>query len=154
MSDAPVFRRNESTAKQIAAHLFACDVDFVPPLGGRVDIEAYAGKLAARADRFEAWAGGEMIGLVAAYCNDDRRAAAFITSVSVLSCWHGRGIASQLISLCIEYVQGLGYERLKLEVDSCNAAALGLYKRQGFSVECTNGRELSMFLEVQGNAYE
>ena len=56
------------------AHLAHCDAHFVPPLSGRVDIDAYAAKIADQAERFEAWAGGRSSGLVAAYCNDPDRA--------------------------------------------------------------------------------
>ena len=79
--------RNRASAAEIDAHLRACDDSFAPALSRRVDIDAYASKIAARAERFEAWANDRLVGLLAAYCNDPERRVAFVTSVSVMHRW-------------------------------------------------------------------
>jgi len=126
---------NRATEEQIADHLTRCDADFVPPLSDRVDIAVYARKIAARAVRFEAWASGELIGLVASYCNDEEGGVAFVTSVSVLKDWRGRGVASRLMERCVRHAEELGLRRVELEVDGRNARAIRLYEEKGFMVD-------------------
>lgn len=126
--------RNRADQAQIAAHLRACDGAFVTSLGRRVDLDAYATKIVRHAERFEAWSGADLAGLVAAYANDPERRAAFVTSVSVLQAWHGRGLASCVLAACVEHVHELGFARLELEVDAQNDAARRLYAKHGFVV--------------------
>lgn len=132
MSDLVKYRLNQASVAEINEHLSRCDADFVPPLTGRVEIKDYAKKIAAKAARFEAWSDSTLVGLVAAYCNDSERRAAYITSVSVLQEWQGKSIASQLMERCIGHAKKLGFERIELEVDSQNIGAVKLYEKMGF----------------------
>jgi ribosomal protein S18 acetylase RimI-like enzyme len=127
-------QRNRGSVAEIASHLRACDDSFVPPLSARVAIDDYAAKIAARAERFELWADDRLIGLLASYCNDPLGTVAFVTSVSVVPAWQGRGLASQLLRACIECVRQAGFGRIELEVDAKNATAVQLYRRHGFSL--------------------
>ena len=68
-------------------HLSNCENNFIPPLSTLVELKAYAKKIAIKAECFEAWAEGELVGLVAAYCNDYQKKVAYIKSVSVLAEW-------------------------------------------------------------------
>jgi ribosomal protein S18 acetylase RimI-like enzyme len=129
---------NRADAARVAAHLRACDGSFVPSLSTRVELEAYAAKIAQFAERTEAWSGAQLAGLVAAYANDPERRTAFITSVSVLPAWHGQGLASKLLLTCIARVRGLGYEGIELEVDVRNTAATQLYRKHGFVVQASH----------------
>ncbi|MGX6649009.1 GNAT family N-acetyltransferase [Maricaulaceae bacterium MS644] len=133
------YEQNESIADDIAAHLRECDVEFMPPLSTTVDIEAYALKIAANAERFEAWAGDSLAGLVAAYCNAHDRDSAFVTNVSVLPSAQGQGIAAQLIKACIDHARTAGFSQLLLEVNAANEAAAALYRRSGFLVSGERG---------------
>jgi ribosomal protein S18 acetylase RimI-like enzyme len=146
MNGRPDFRRNQATVSEIAGHLRVCDQGFVPPLGERVRIEDYARKIADRSERFEAWADGELVGLVAAYCTDPKQHVAFITSVSVVPAWQGRGIASQLVGRCLEHVRQVGFRRTELHVNSRNPVALALYARHGFVTDSTDGHSITMSL--------
>jgi ribosomal protein S18 acetylase RimI-like enzyme len=129
---ALVVDRNRADAVEVGAHLRACDASFVPPLGERVKIDAYAAKIVAQAERFEAWDSGHLAGLVATYCNDPAGQVAFVTSVSVLPGWQGRGVAGRLMDVCITHARAAGFERLELEVDPDNAPAARLYRARGF----------------------
>lgn len=124
---------NRAGIAEIAAHLRHCDAQFVPPLSGRVDIDAYGAKIAGHAERFEAWAGRSLVGMVAAYCNDQSRQAGFITSVSVVPERCGEGIATRLLEDCIRHAGRAGFSLIRLDVDQCNVAALRLYEKCGFS---------------------
>jgi ribosomal protein S18 acetylase RimI-like enzyme len=124
---------NRARIAEIAAHLARCDGYFVPPLSGRVDIDAYAAKIVGHAERFEAWAGRTLVGMVAAYCNDPSRQAGFITSVSVVPERRGEGIATRMLEDCIRHARHAGFSLIRLSVDRGNAAAIPLYERCGFS---------------------
>lgn len=141
-----VVERNRAGAAEVEAHLRACDASFVPPLSERVELDAYAAKIVSRAERFEAWSDDRLAALVAAYCNDPKRRAAFVTSVSVLPSCQGRGLASCLLRASIEHVRQAGFEHLELEVDARNTAALSLYQRHGFAVAST--REYTQILQL------
>ena len=151
MSGSIEFTLNQATVTVIAAHLKRCDADFVPALGGRVNINSYAQKIAVSATRFEAWVGGDLIGLVAAYCNDVERGISFVTSVSVLSVWHGRGIAMKLLEQCIQQAKAIGFERIELEVDSGNVSAIKLYEKKNFIVTKVFGQLVAMHLNIGRN---
>ncbi len=140
---------SKATAAQIAAHLARCDADFVPPLSGRVGIDDYARKIAGRAARFEAWSGDTLVGLVAAYCNDLEKRIAYVTSVSVLREWAGRGIVTKLMNQCVEHARGLGMNQIDLEVASGNAPAIRLYERCGFVAGRTRAPFVSMKLNLK-----
>ncbi len=141
-------RRNCADASAIAAHLRSCDASFVPPLLERVDVDAYASKIASNAERFEAWSGGRMAGLVAAYCNDPRKRVAFVTNVSVLPECQGRGIASLLLQACVEQIRDAGFDQVELEVDNKNAPAMDLYLKHGFKVVSIGEHNQTMHLIV------
>ena len=142
------FCENRADVVQIARHLHACDCAFVPPLSHRVAIDDYAHRIIDKAARFEAWGGGELVGLVAAYCNETGRRVAFITSVSVLSEWQGRGIASKLVTRCTDHANSLGFSRIELEVGQMNAAAIALYSKHGFVIDGEGGSTSTMHLTI------
>lgn len=126
------FLLNTASAAQIAEHLLRCDADFVPPLSGRVEIGDYAQKIASKATRFEAWSGGTLVGLVAAYCNDQENRIAYITSVSVLRAWTSNGIAGRLVGQCVEHAKTSGMRQISLEVSVENTPTIKLYEKSGF----------------------
>lgn len=124
----------QADAPQIARLLRACDSGFVPPLSRRVDIDAYAAKLAMHARHAAAWHDGVLVGLVALYCNDPERRIAFITSVSVHPGHTRRGIAGRLLDEALAIARAAGMQAVELEVDAGNDAALALYRKHGFGV--------------------
>jgi GNAT superfamily N-acetyltransferase len=141
--------RDEASVSQITEHLRRCEADFIPPLAERMDIDDYAHKIAARAVRFEAWAGDTLVGLVAVYCNDPDRRVAFVTSVSVVPEHQGRGVAATLLASAIEDARREGFGRIALEVGRANSAAVGLYANAGFKMEAGDDRMVRMNLELR-----
>ena len=148
MTSVVDLRLNVASAPEIAAHLRRCDDDFVPRLSDRVEIDEYSRKIAGRATRFEAWAGGVLVGLVAAYFNADRRTA-YITTVSVEPAHRNRGLASQLLSQCIAHAQEQGFAWVLLEVDRENLPAIALYEHLGFTMADVSDRTISMRRDIQ-----
>jgi ribosomal protein S18 acetylase RimI-like enzyme len=132
MTSSIQYRLNEASELEIRRHLLECDPDFVPALSSRVDIASYAHRISTKATRFEAWHEDSLVGLVAAYCNDADSRIAYVTSVSVLRGWMGRGIASQMMTRCLEHARASAMTAVKLEVAQANAAAIRLYEDKGF----------------------
>ena len=149
MSESFEYRLNTASEAEITEHLLRCDADFVPPLSGRVEISDYAQKIASKATRFEAWSGGLLVGLVALYCNDQEKRIAYITSVSVLREWSGKGIAAHLMKQCIEHVRTAGMLQISLEVASDNASAISLYEKSGFVACMANEPFVTMDLYLK-----
>lgn len=142
------FYCNKATEYEIAKHLLQCDGSFVPPLSSRVEISSYAQKICASAMRFEAWAEGSLVGLVASYPNGASQRFAYLTNVSVIQNCHGRGIASDLMKRSIEYWRELDLEYVELEVDRDNGKAIHLYERHGFIAIKNRGRSVMMRLNM------
>ncbi|MCJ2029233.1 GNAT family N-acetyltransferase [Methylobacterium sp. J-043] len=144
----PAIARNRARPADVEAHLTACAQSFTPPLGERLAIPDYAAKLVARAERFEAWEGPALIGLVAVYCNDPARIAAFVTNVSVVPARTGIGLGRRLLAAAITYARALGFARMALSVDRV-AAALRLYRSLGFAEDKRDGDTLHLSLALR-----
>lgn len=149
---ALVLDRDRATPAQVAAHLRVCAADFRPPLAERVDIDAYAEKIVDRAVRHEAWAGDELVALVAVYCNDPQRMAAFITSVSVLPSWRGRSLAARLLASAVDEARTQGFAAMHLEV-APNSPAVALYRKCGFTPVGGNGPMQRMIRPLDEEAH-
>ena len=153
MIAAVEYLSNKATVSVITEHLQACDANFLTRLSGRVEINSYAKKIVSKAARFEAWSSGILVGLIAAYCNDQEERIAYITSVSVLKKWTGKGIAASLMSQCIEDMKAVGILQICLEVASDNTPAIRLYEKNGFVASNDNLPVLTMSLNLN-NGYE
>ena len=146
MSNSIEYRIDKASEADIAAHLEECNADFMPRLSERVEINDYAKKIASNAARFEAWSDRKLVGLVAAYCNDHERQIAYVTSVSVLRPWTGKGIAAHLLGQCIKHVKVLGMGQISLDVAQANTSAIKLYEKSGFTVGKAAGAVVDMNL--------
>jgi ribosomal protein S18 acetylase RimI-like enzyme len=133
-----LFTKNNASEADIAGHLILCSEGFKPPLSEKVDIPAYAHKIKQFAVCFEAWDGVILVGLLAAYFNDAEKKIGFITNVSTLTNYSGKGIAKQLMMACVDYATGLNFETILLEVNMHSLNAVGLYQRFGFDVVGNN----------------
>jgi ribosomal protein S18 acetylase RimI-like enzyme len=152
MNDSVEYVLNKASEADIAEHLSNCDADFIPALSSRVEINDYAKKITRKATRFEAWSGRTLVGMVAAYCNDQEGSIAYITSVSVLKAWKGKGIALKLLKQCIEHAKGSGMRQISLEVASDNMPAIGLYEKNGFVADKANAQFICMNLYLSDGA--
>lgn len=152
MTSAIAFATDTASAAQLEEHLRSCDAAFVPPLSDRVDIGSYAQKISVRAKRFEAWSGGVLVGMVAAYFSTTGRRVAHITNVSVLRTWAGRGIAARLLQQCIDHARHSGTRVISLEVAADNAAAVRLYARAGFQASGRHAPNATMCLHLPDEA--
>ncbi|QRF58540.1 N-acetyltransferase [Variovorax paradoxus] len=144
---------DRASADQIAGHLRECSESFTPPLAGRVDIAAYAEKIARRATRFEAWdAASGLVGLVAVY--DNPQLEVFVTNVSVAPSCRGAGLARRLLQGCFDRMDIPHARRYRLEVDPRSEAAVRLYTRMGFVPVSQVGEMISMERPATGGDKE
>ena len=116
----------------VFTHLVKCNDNFIPKLTDKVDIAAYSKKIAENSVTFEAWLKDELIGLIAAYFNDSKNHVGFITNVSTVKEYSGKGIASQLMNRCIAYAIEKQFSEITLEVFHKNSSAFELYKKFHF----------------------
>jgi ribosomal protein S18 acetylase RimI-like enzyme len=140
---------NRASAAQLAEHLRLCDQFFVPPLSERVALTDYTVKLHEKAERFEAWIDTTLVGLLAGYYDAESSMVAFITSVSVLKEWQGRGVASVLVERSIAHAQHLGFELIELQVALQNDLAVRLYQKHGFQVISQDDNQAKMALALK-----
>lgn len=144
MNQALQLRVDQSSEDAVLAHLTRCDADFMPPLSHRLDLPAYAAKLAQRARRLELWHGDRLVGLVALYANATPPADAYISSVSLEPAWRGQGWADRLINAACELAREAGLSGLSLEVHCDNQPARRLYERHQFIHGQPQGETLPM----------
>ena len=140
---------NRASVAQVVQHLRLCDQLFVPPLSERVALTDYSAKLHERAERFEAWIDTTLVGLVAGYYDVESGVVAFISSVSVLKEWQGRGVASALVDRSIAHARHLGFELIELEVSLQNDLAVRLYQKHGFQVISRDNNRAKMVLALK-----
>lgn len=129
--------------QDIVEHLEACDLQFRPPLSARVAVVDYARKLALQAITHEAWDGDVLVGLVASYVAASNRSC-YITNVSVLAEFTGRGIAKTLLGKVGEYATRLGLVEIQLEVSKASIEAIELYASLGFQPVESRGDQVLM----------
>jgi len=123
--------RDCANLQEIAQHLRICDLQFIPVLSSRVDIDEYSKKIDEFAVTFEAWFGEQLVGLVAVYRNAEL-SEAFITSVSTIPGFRNMGIGYDLLSEVIEFCGSSNISRIDLEVHNHANAVILLYEKVGF----------------------
>lgn len=125
-------RIKTANEKDIFEHLAECNNNFIPPLSERLDLTNYSNKIFEKSITFEAWHNDSLIGLIAAYFNDNEKG--FITNVSVVQKYLGKGIATLLMNNCINYAKRNNFNVILLEVNNNNESAIKLYMKFGFIV--------------------
>ena len=137
-----VYKTKTADAQNIYTHLNACKDNFIPALDKTVDIAAYSKKIAENCITFEAWINNNLAGLIAAYFNDPENTAGFITNVSILKTYAGKGLASALLKNCISYGIENKFKEINLEVYDKNEGAIRLYKKFDFYQSATKNNLL------------
>lgn len=132
MSLAIEYKTDTASMNDMYRHLVGCNENFEPSLDKKVNIREYSQKIAKLSITFEAWAENNVVGLVAAYFNDEQNRKGYITNVSTLKEYLGKGIASNLVKNCIEYASRNGFSEISLEVNAENRKAIKLYEKFNF----------------------
>ncbi|MBK9533048.1 MAG: GNAT family N-acetyltransferase [Chitinophagaceae bacterium] len=126
------YKIQSADEKDVFTHLKKCKENFVPALDKTVNIADYSKKIVENSVTFEAWVNNDLAGLIAAYFNDPKNVAGYITNVSVLHDQAGKGLASRLLKNCISYAAENNFKEISLEVFYKNEKAIGLYQKNGF----------------------
>ena len=137
---------NTSTESQIYEHLNHCSSSFIPSLNTYVDLTQYSKKIHLSSLRIECFNGDQLIGLIAVYLNKD---FGFITNVSVLPQFKGKGIAQNLLENCIVHLYNKKIKLAKLEVFDENHRAISFYKKNKFKITNQKNNKITMELELK-----
>ncbi len=121
-----------ASEQEIYSHLIKCNENFIPPLEKKVNIHEYSNKIFQKAVTFEAWSADTLVGLVAAYFNDPDGQSGYLTNVSVIRPYMGKGISSILINRCIDYAKRNSFRSISLEIAKANHQAINLYRKFRF----------------------
>lgn len=140
------YRLKSASADDIQKHLLECQDSFIPPLSSTVNIDEYSRKIFASAFTVEAWEQEKLIGFIAVYLNDPQKNMGFITNVSLLTEFKGKGIASKLLESCVDSARKSGFKFIKLEVAVMNDNAIKLYEKYGFKIVSTENNKHTMQL--------
>lgn len=132
MKETIIYKTGVASYNEVFTHLLRCSDNFMPPLSNTVDLELYSKKIVENSVTFEAWINNELVGLIAAYFNDLKQETGYITNVSTIKEYHGKGIASQLLNSCINYGKQHQFKVISLEVFRQNISAIQLYKKYDF----------------------
>lgn len=143
ISSKLTFDNNSTTLVSILDHLEKCSNLFNPPLDKVVSITDYSKKIFENACTFESWDRKKLVGLVAVYYNDMETKVGYITNVSVLSEYQGKGISSKLLRQAIEFGKKKNFTSVRLQVHHSNKKATMIYKNNGF---ITIGSETKMLI--------
>lgn len=137
---------NKSFLFEVNEHLNKCSKTFTPVLSDYVNIDDYSKKIIKNATRIEAYHNGILIGLIAIYINMTNKMS-FITNVSVLENYRGKGIATMLIEKAIEVIEFKNIDLIRLKVDKKNLKAISFYYKIGFRNESIDENKLTMYLK-------
>lgn len=129
----PLYSVKTANEIQILEHLKLCSSSFYPELDSTVNLEEYAQKIYEKSVTFEAWNDKKLIGLIAVYLNDNDTLKAYITNVSLLTLYTGKGVASHLMKIALDYSLAKGFKTISLRVHKMNTNAINLYKKFAFN---------------------
>jgi len=76
----------------------------------------------------------EAVGYVISF---KRRDQGYISVLAVLPEYRRRGIGSALVKTAISYLRGQGLEAIRVDAFTDSPAAVGVYRKVGFSIEET-----------------
>ena len=146
------YKVQTASEEEMFSHLQACSNYFTPPLHERLDVATYASKLRKYAITFEAWDNRELVGLIAAYLNDESSKIGFISNVSVCSEYTGKGIASRLLDMTITYARDRSFIQMRIETIVDNFAAINLYEKFQFKIYDRNDALIKMAYPISTNS--
>lgn len=143
------YSKNESNATQIIEHLLVCDSTFIPRLSDRVSIDEYSHKIFSRAQRYEAWARNELVGLVAAYHDTQDKKSAFITNVSVIPAWRNQQIAKNIMINLVADLKKYEFISATLKVYKRNTIAFEFYSSLDFHLIQAESNESEFYMRLE-----
>lgn len=120
--------------KRLSGLLTRLGSRFTPDLSSRVDLDAYARKLAGAAVVIFAYTDDRDIGMAAFYANDRKTRLGYLSAIVIEAKYEGAGVASNLLDQALKGSARCGMKSLRLAVSVRNSRALEFYLRKGFEV--------------------
>lgn len=114
----------------------------LPKLSERVNVEAYAKKLAAYAELYYVVEGGRDIANAAVYMNQGKQC--FLSSFGVLTEYQRKGAGRKLMQEIVREAGSRGFTEIRLQVLEANQKAVDFYRSRGFSAEEKAGEWIEM----------
>lgn len=111
---------------------------FVPSLSSRVNINLFSKKIFKNATQFWVFNKKEIIGFAAVYLNDKICNKAYITSISLIDSYQGKGIGEKILCEIFNYSRDKNFKTISLEVNKQNIKAKFFYFKMGFKIEKNN----------------
>jgi len=149
--NSPEYKFNHASTEDILLHLSKCNLLFDPPLNSYINVKDYSEKIRAKAITFEAWDNRELVALIACYLNNRENLQGYITNVSVLKTYQGKGIAKKILEQTIKRTLEFGFKNLSLEVEVNNKKAINLYQSSGFVLSGRVGNKYTMLNRLDEN---
>lgn len=147
MISKPKIKYNQSVKEDILSHFMLCNNDFKPSLSALVDLEAYSQKLFDNANRLEVWEKDQLVGFMAFYLNFVD-GFGYISNVSVLKEYAGKGLAQNLLDGCSDFLKAEKINELRLEVRKENKRALAFYRKNDFDTYKDEGMALVLIKKL------
>lgn len=116
--------------EEVRAFLLETDDEFPTPLSARVNIDAYAKKLAEFSEFSFCRDGESIIGMISCYTN--RPPLGYMTHACVKKQYQARKVFSKLFQQLRDNAKERGILRFQLEVDADNSNARRIYEHYGF----------------------
>jgi ribosomal protein S18 acetylase RimI-like enzyme len=138
---------NKSKISQILDHLEICKDSFVPSLDTYLNLSEYSQKIHTKALLFERFEDNKLVGLIAAYVNDGK--LGYITNVSIIPEYQGKGLSLSLLKECINYFTREGYNSINLEVFTENKRAIDFYQKNKFKIIERSKKTIMMKIELE-----
>lgn len=127
---------------KVLKYLEQVDQLFVPTLSSQTNLPDYAKKISEHAELLWVICDDEIIGMCAFYVNCLPKA--YLTSISVLPDFQGKGVAGSLLRQTIGICRQYGFVYLYLEVFKHNTRAYTIYQQTGFNTIKDSGEKWVM----------
>ena len=125
-----ITKNNSST--DLLEYFTKIDNDYSKVLGTNSSFSEYCDKLSKNAEIYYLTISNIKIGLLAFYANNYDEKKVFISSISVMSHYHGYGFGIKLLNFLEEYLKEIHFNKIELQVEKNNINAINFYKRYGF----------------------
>ncbi|MDD2540696.1 MAG: GNAT family N-acetyltransferase [Desulfuromonadaceae bacterium] len=135
-------------ALEIQTLLMEIESDFNPPLSSTMDIAEYSRKLYKNATIFSVHDSGQLVALMAVYCNNTVDNIAFGTMLAVAKSHRIYGLGPNLIKTTIDYLKKRSFKAFKLEIYKTNPRVITLYKHLKFSVVSETDKSVFVQLDL------
>jgi len=137
------YKINTSRPQDIGLLFEKSGSSFIEGIVANQNLEEYIFKLCQKAQRYELWNNGELVGLLAIYRNEVVKEI-YITSISISEDFQGSGYGKKLFEKMLAEIGRDQIQSITLEVRGDNQKALDFYNSLNFVIKSTQNQSLTM----------